>query len=104
MDVSSETIRNLGIKPGTRITLRDSRDDRHLAIITVQDIYKPDKYVIPMSEVVLELELMVPTLVELGKKKQQMCLGGIQSTQQSIIYSTPRMNITLEGSWMRLTD
>ena len=48
LDVSSETIRNLGIKPGTRITLRDFRDDRHLAIITVEDVYKPDKYVIPM--------------------------------------------------------
>lgn len=40
-------IDELGIKPGARITLRDFRDDRNLAIITVEDIYKPDKYVWP---------------------------------------------------------
>lgn len=31
------------IKPGARITLRDFRDDRNIAIITVDDVYKPDK-------------------------------------------------------------
>jgi len=45
LDVSKETIEELGIKPGARITLRDFRDDRHLAIITVDDVYRPDKYV-----------------------------------------------------------
>lgn len=45
LDVSETQINDLGIKPGARITLRDFRDDRHLAIITVADVYKPDKYV-----------------------------------------------------------
>jgi sulfate adenylyltransferase len=45
LDVSQETIDSVGIKAGARIALRDFRDDRNLAIITVDDIYKPDKYV-----------------------------------------------------------
>ncbi|KAI1474663.1 hypothetical protein K445DRAFT_320686 [Daldinia sp. EC12] len=43
LDVSDETIKEVGLKPGTRVTLRDLRDDRNLAILTVDDIYKPDK-------------------------------------------------------------
>ena len=44
LDLSKEKIEELDIKAGVRITLRDSRDDRNLAIITVDDVYKPDKY------------------------------------------------------------
>ncbi|KAK0908735.1 Sulfate adenylyltransferase [Friedmanniomyces endolithicus] len=43
LDLGSEEIKELGIKPGARITLRDSRDDRNLGIMTVEDVYKPDK-------------------------------------------------------------
>ncbi|PGH10570.1 sulfate adenylyltransferase [Helicocarpus griseus UAMH5409] len=43
LDVSNEEIQQLGIKPGARITLRDFRDDRNLAILTVDDVYRPDK-------------------------------------------------------------
>ena len=43
LDVSQQTIDEVGIKPGARITLRDLRDDRNLAILTVEDVYKPDK-------------------------------------------------------------
>ncbi|KAH8719415.1 sulfate adenylyltransferase [Phaeosphaeriaceae sp. PMI808] len=43
LDISKETIDELGVKPGARIALRDFRDDRNLAIITVDDVYKPDK-------------------------------------------------------------
>lgn len=45
LDVSEETISELGLRAGARITLRDFRDDRNLAILTVDDVYKPDKYV-----------------------------------------------------------
>ena len=45
LDVSQQSIDTLNIKPGARLTLRDFRDDRNLAIITVDDVYKPDKYV-----------------------------------------------------------
>jgi len=43
LDVSKEEIDKLGIKPRARIALRDCRDDRNLAILTVDDVYKPDK-------------------------------------------------------------
>ena len=43
LDLSQETIDELGIKAGARVTLRDLRDDRNLAILTVEDVYKPDK-------------------------------------------------------------
>ncbi|KAI2639423.1 putative sulfate adenylyltransferase [Xylaria nigripes] len=43
LDLSAEAINELGLKPGKRVTLRDLRDDRNLAIITIDDIYKPDK-------------------------------------------------------------
>jgi sulfate adenylyltransferase len=44
LDLSKETIEENGVKPGARIALRDFRDDRNLAIITVDDVYQPDKY------------------------------------------------------------
>ncbi|KAI0093309.1 ATP-sulfurylase [Irpex rosettiformis] len=43
LDLSKEDIETKNIKPGARIALRDPRDDVALAIITVQDIYQPDK-------------------------------------------------------------
>jgi sulfate adenylyltransferase len=43
LDLSKEQIDELGVKPGARLTIRDFRDDRNLAIITVEDVYKPDK-------------------------------------------------------------
>lgn len=43
LDVSKEQVDELGLKPGVRVTLRDFRDDKNLAIITVDDVYKPDK-------------------------------------------------------------
>lgn len=43
LDVSESQVKALGIKAGARITLRDFRDDRNLAIITVDDVYQPNK-------------------------------------------------------------
>ncbi len=43
LDVSKAQIDDLGLKEGARFALRDFRDDRNLAIITVEDVYKPDK-------------------------------------------------------------
>jgi sulfate adenylyltransferase len=43
LDVSQEVLNETGLKPGSRVALRDFRDDRNLAILTVDDIYRPDK-------------------------------------------------------------
>jgi sulfate adenylyltransferase len=45
LDVDQAQIDELGIKPSARIALRDLRDDRSLAILTVEDVYKPDRCV-----------------------------------------------------------
>ena len=43
LDISKETVEEIGVKPGARLALRDFRDDRNLAILTVEDVYTPDK-------------------------------------------------------------
>ncbi|KAF9968610.1 Sulfate adenylyltransferase [Actinomortierella ambigua] len=43
LDVSQEDIDSLGLKPSVRVTLRDPRNDDAIAILTIEDIYKPDK-------------------------------------------------------------
>ncbi|ODQ67350.1 sulfate adenylyltransferase [Nadsonia fulvescens var. elongata DSM 6958] len=43
LDVSAEEVKTLDIAPGKRYTLRDFRDDSPLAIITIDDVYKPNK-------------------------------------------------------------
>jgi len=43
LDLNKPEIDTLALTPGKRITLRDSRDDRNLAILTVDDVYRPDK-------------------------------------------------------------
>ncbi|KAL9125288.1 MAG: hypothetical protein Q9217_005484 [Psora testacea] len=43
LDVAGPIVEKAGLKPGARVTLRDFRDDRNLAIITVDDVYKPNK-------------------------------------------------------------
>ncbi|KAJ3555405.1 hypothetical protein NM688_g2594 [Phlebia brevispora] len=42
LDVSQGDIDSKSIVPGARIVLRDPRDDEALAILTVDDIYRPD--------------------------------------------------------------
>lgn len=43
LDISPKQVQTLGLKAGGRVTLRDFRDDRNLAILTIDDIYQPDK-------------------------------------------------------------
>ncbi|KAI9674250.1 MAG: Sulfate adenylyltransferase [Trizodia sp. TS-e1964] len=43
LDATQSFIDESGIKPGTRVTLRDFRDGQDLAILTVEDLYRPDK-------------------------------------------------------------
>ena len=51
LDVSEDTIQNNGLKVGVRVALRDFRDDRNLAIITIDDVYKPDKSVVSVDAI-----------------------------------------------------
>ena len=51
LDVSEDTIQNNGLKAGGRVALRDFRDDRNLAIIAIDDVYKPDKLVVSVDTI-----------------------------------------------------
>ncbi|KAF8322025.1 sulfate adenylyltransferase [Clavulina sp. PMI_390] len=42
LDISEADVESLGIKAGARVALIDKRDDSALAILTVEDVYKPD--------------------------------------------------------------
>jgi len=41
LDVSAEEVKKLNLAPGSRVTLRDSRDEQPLAIITGMKILSP---------------------------------------------------------------
>ncbi|KAL8819229.1 MAG: hypothetical protein Q9191_007776 [Dirinaria sp. TL-2023a] len=43
LDVTKDVADKMGLKPGARVALRDFRDERSLAILTVEDLYMPDK-------------------------------------------------------------
>ena len=43
LDVSQEQVNQLGLKAGSRVTLRDPRDDNAIAILTISDVYKFDR-------------------------------------------------------------
>lgn len=43
LDISKDLVDKTDLKPGARVALRDFRDDRNLAILTVDDLYRPDK-------------------------------------------------------------
>ncbi|KAJ3337982.1 Sulfate adenylyltransferase [Gonapodya sp. JEL0774] len=43
LDLSGEEIAKSGLKVGSKVVLRDFRDDTPLAILTINDLYKPDR-------------------------------------------------------------
>ncbi|KAJ3278464.1 Sulfate adenylyltransferase [Blyttiomyces sp. JEL0837] len=43
LDISTAQLKQLNLHPGSRLALRDPRDDSPLAILTIDDIYSPNK-------------------------------------------------------------
>ena len=74
LDVTKEAIESKGIKTGARITLRDPRDDRNLAIITVDDVYEPDKK--KEAQEVFGGDPEHPAVKYLFEKTQDFYVGG----------------------------
>ncbi|KAF2488858.1 sulfate adenylyltransferase [Lophium mytilinum] len=74
LDLSQETIDENGVKPGARVALRDFRDDRNLAIITVEDVYKPDKA--KEAKEVFGGDEEHPAIKYLNETVQQFYVGG----------------------------
>ncbi|TFY83320.1 hypothetical protein EWM64_g690 [Hericium alpestre] len=81
LDLSAKDIERLSITPGARLALRDPRDDEALAILTVEDIYHPDK----VKEAVNVLgadDPAHPSVSYLRNKVQEFYIGGkVQAIQ-----------------------
>lgn len=81
LDVSSEEVDALKIAPGSRIVLRDPRDEAPLAIITVDDIYTPDK-VVEATKVFGDNDLAHPAVAYLHNRVKDRYIGGkVQAIQ-----------------------
>ncbi|KAK2808201.1 Sulfate adenylyltransferase [Emmonsiellopsis sp. PD_5] len=74
LDLSAADIQDLGVKPGARVTLRDFRDDRNLAILTVDDVYRPDKQ--KEADLVFGGDDEHPAIKYLFSKAQEFYVGG----------------------------
>ncbi|EGE08881.1 sulfate adenylyltransferase [Trichophyton equinum CBS 127.97] len=74
LDVTKENIEEMGIKPGARITLRDFRDENNLAIITVEDVYQPDKK--KEGELVFGGDPEHPAIIYLNNTTKDFYVGG----------------------------
>jgi len=75
LDVSSEDISNLGLKAGGRVALRDPRDEAALAIITISDIYTPDKS-LEAEKVMGADDSAHPAVSYLHKQTKEFYVGG----------------------------
>ncbi|KAF3768824.1 sulfate adenylyltransferase, partial [Cryphonectria parasitica EP155] len=75
LDLSKSEIEELALKPGKRVALRDFRDDRNLAIMTIEDIYKPDK-VLEAKEVFGDNDEAHPAVKYLHHTAGEYYVGG----------------------------
>ncbi|KAF9263350.1 ATP-sulfurylase [Marasmius fiardii PR-910] len=84
LDVSKEDIDRLSITPGTRLSLRDPRDDEALAILTVDDVYKPD-FVKEATQVFGADDRAHPAVAYLHARVKEFYVGGkIQAIQAPV--------------------
>ncbi|KAJ5110812.1 Sulfate adenylyltransferase [Penicillium argentinense] len=74
LDISQKEIDALKIQAGGRITLRDFRDDRNLAILTIDDIYRPDKT--KEAKLVFGGDPEHPAIKYLNETVQEFYIGG----------------------------
>ncbi|KXJ90557.1 sulfate adenylyltransferase [Microdochium bolleyi] len=75
LDVTQDIINESGLKPGLRVALRDPRDDKNLAILTVEDIYKPNKE-LEATEVFGGVDETHPAVKYLFKEAGDFYVGG----------------------------
>ncbi|WOO82298.1 Sulfate adenylyltransferase [Vanrija pseudolonga] len=94
LDVSQEDIARLELKAGARVALRDFRDDAALAILTVEDIYRPDKAV--EAEKVLGADDKAhPAVAYLHNQTKEFYVGGkVQAVQAPTHYDYVSLRFT----------
>ncbi|ETN45938.1 sulfate adenylyltransferase [Cyphellophora europaea CBS 101466] len=74
LDVTGQVVERLKLKAGARVTLRDFRDDRNLAILTIDDVYRPDKK--KEAQEVFGGDPEHPAIVFLNNTVQEFYVGG----------------------------
>jgi len=86
LDVSQQDIDRLSLKPAQRVTLRDPRNDSPIAILTIQDIYTPDK----VKEATLVFgadDIAHPAVKYLHQSVKEFYVGGtLQAIQAPVHY------------------
>ncbi|OCF38217.1 sulfate adenylyltransferase [Kwoniella heveanensis CBS 569] len=86
LDVSQEDIDRLGLQAGARVSLRDPRDDAALAILTVSDIYKPNK-ALEAEKVMGADDIAHPAVAYLHNQVKEFYVGGkVQAIQAPTHY------------------
>ncbi|KAI9345660.1 sulfate adenylyltransferase [Obelidium mucronatum] len=86
LDVSQEQINALGLTHGARLVLRDPIDDAALAILTIDDIYTPDKHREAVN-VFGDDDLAHPAVEYLHKQTKAFYVGGkVEAIQLSSHY------------------
>ncbi|KAF9337366.1 Sulfate adenylyltransferase [Linnemannia elongata] len=86
LDVSQDDIDRISLKVDQRIALRDPRNDNPIAILTVQDIYRPDK-VKEAVKVFGDDDLAHPAVKYLHLSVKEFYVGGnVQAIQAPVHY------------------
>ncbi|KAL5528538.1 MET3 [Sanghuangporus sanghuang] len=85
LDVSREDIERSAIAPGARLGLRDPRDDEALAILTVEDIYRPD-LVKEAIQVLGADDPTHPSVAYLRNRVKEFYIGGKVQAIQAPMY------------------
>ena len=86
LDVSQEDIDRLSLKPAQRVVLRDPRNDSPIAVLTIQDIYTPDK--VKEAKLVFgDDDLAHPAVKYLHQSVKEFYVGGtLQAIQAPVHY------------------
>ncbi|KAL7418427.1 Sulfate adenylyltransferase [Cryptotrichosporon argae] len=94
LDVSAEQVEQLGLKQGARVALRDFRDEAALAILTIDDVYRPDK-VKEAEQVMGADDSAHPAVAYLHKQVKEFYVGGkVQAVQAPTHYDYVALRYT----------
>lgn len=94
LDVSKEQVSALKLAKGSRVTLRDPRDDNALAIITIEDLYAPQKSM-EATKVFGKEDLAHPAVSYLMKEVKDVYIGGnVQSVSRPQYYDYVALRYT----------
>lgn len=94
LDVSAEDVQRLGLKAGVQVALRDFRDDAALAILTVEDVYRPDKK-LEAEKVMGADDIAHPAVSYLHNQTKEFYVGGkVQAVQAPTHYDYVALRYT----------